>query len=290
MPQYICSKSKMNKAQQIIVFLFRAKLNITAVFSVKKAASMAFKIFCTPFRKPRPVAPPIFLQSLEFDIMVQGTRIHGYKWNESGKRKALIVHGFESRAYNFDRYVVPLIKLGYAVYAMDAKAHGKSEGKTITAPETAAMIKVLEDKVGKFDGFICHSFGGIAVALHQEQYNHPTAKLAFLAPATETATALQKFCDFFRLNDKIRNEMDNIIFRAAGVRSTHYSIKRIMSLIKNPVLWIHDKDDDITPLSDVDPLIDSSPAHIEFMITEGLGHRKIYKDNNVKKKVIDFLS
>jgi hypothetical protein len=26
------------------------------------------------------------------------------------------------------------------------------------------------------------------------------------------------------------------------------------------------------------------------MITEGLGHRKIYKDNRVQKKVIDFLS
>jgi fermentation-respiration switch protein FrsA (DUF1100 family) len=60
--------------------------------------------------------------------------------------------------------------------------------------------------------------------------------------------------------------------------------------LKNPVLWIHDKDDDITPLSDVSPLIDLAPDNIEFMITEGLGHRKIYKDNRVQKKVIDFLS
>lgn len=222
--------------------------------------------------------------------MVGEFKIHGYKWNESANKKALIVHGFESRAYNFDRYVVPLMKLGFAVYAMDAKAHGKSEGKTITAPETAEMIHVLENQVGQFDGFVCHSFGGIAVALHQEKFNNPNAKLVFLAPATETSTALYKFCDFFRLNEKVRNEMEKIIFRSSGVGSSYFSIKRIMIKLKNPVLWVHDKDDDITPLSDVTPLIDSSPANIEFMITEGLGHRKIYKDNKVQRKVIDFLS
>lgn len=251
---------------------------------------MAFDIFCTPYRKPRSVPPPVFTKASEFDIQVNGFRIHGYKWNEDASKKILIVHGFESRAYNFDRYIMPLVKNGFAVYAMDAKAHGKSEGERITAPETAEMIRVLEDNTGRFDGFVCHSFGGISVALHQEKFNNPDAKIAFLAPATETSTALMKFCDFFRLGEGIRNEMEDIIFRASGVRSSHFSIKRIASLIKNPILWIHDTDDDITPITDVTPLIESSPPNIEFMITNGLGHRKIYKENKVHKKVIEFLS
>jgi pimeloyl-ACP methyl ester carboxylesterase len=278
----------MKKAQQLIIFFIRAKIHIVAAFSTKRAARMAFEIFCTPFRKPRPVAPPIFKKGQEFSIIVNGYRIWGHKWNEEADEKILIVHGFESRAYNFDRYISPLIKKGYAVYAMDAKAHGKSEGKTITAPETAEMIKVLEETVGRFNGFICHSFGGISVALYQELNNYPTARLVFIAPATETATALDKFCSFFRLGSSIKEEMDNIIYARAGVRAEHYSIKRIIPKIKNPILWIHDEDDDITPLSDVKPLIDSNPQHVEFMITQGLGHRKIYKENKVQKKVLDF--
>jgi pimeloyl-ACP methyl ester carboxylesterase len=278
----------MKKGQQIIIFLLRAKIHFVAAFSKKKAAQMAFDIFCTPYRKPRPVAPPIFKKSAEFKILVNGFKIHGYKWNENASKKILIVHGFESRAYNFDRYVSPLLKKGYAVYAMDAKAHGLSEGKTITAPETAEMIKVLEDTVGKFDGFVCHSFGGISVALHQEKNNNTTARLVFIAPATETSTALKMFCNFFRLDNTILVEMENIIFKAAGVHSEFYSIKRIIPLINNPVLWIHDRDDDITPISDVMPLIDSNPPNVDFMITEGLGHRKIYKENKVQKRVIDF--
>ena len=278
----------MKKAQQVVIFLLRVKIHFVAAFSKRKAAQMAFDIFCTPFRKPRPVAPPIFKKSTEFSIQVNGFKLIGHKWNENAKSKVLIVHGFESRAYTFDRYISPLMKKGYAVFAMDAKAHGQSEGKTITAPENADMIKVLEATVGKFDGFICHSFGGISVALHQEKNNNPNARLVLIAPATETSTALQKFCDFFRLGDAIREEMDNIIFKASGVRSTHYSIKRIIPMINNPVLWIHDEDDDITPLADVVPLIDTNPHNVEFMITQGLGHRKIYKENKVQKKVIDF--
>lgn len=280
----------MKKAQQLIIFFLRAKLHFVAAFSTRKAANMAFEIFCTPFRKPRSVPPPIFKKAEEFILMVNGFRLHGYKWNEKAVAKVLVVHGFESRAYNFDRYISPLIKKGYAVYAMDAKAHGKSEGKTITAPETAEMISILEEKVGKFDGFICHSFGGISVALHQEKQNNPAARLVFIAPATETATALYKFCSFFRLGKEIQEEMDNIIFRKAGVRASHYSIKRIIPQINNPVLWIHDEDDDITPIEDVQPLIDSNPHHVEFMITQGLGHRKIYKENKVQKRVLDFFT
>jgi hypothetical protein len=61
-------------------------------------------------------------------------------------------------------------------------------------------------------------------------------------------------------------------------------------LLPNPILWIHDKDDDITPLDDVKPIIETNLPNIEFMITSGMGHRKIYKDNQVVKKVVDFIS
>jgi hypothetical protein len=54
-------------------------------------------------------------------------------------------------------------------------------------------------------------------------------------------------------------------------------------------LWCHDKDDDMTPLSDVEPIIEKGYSNFKFFITEGLGHRRIYRDNKVSKEVIDFL-
>lgn len=279
----------MNTAQKLTLFSLKSSIKIASFFSSQWGASVAFNIFCTPYRKPRNVAPPIFEQAKTLSLEVEGLAIHGYQWNPESDKKILILHGFESRAYNFDRYVTPLLNKGYGVVAMDGKAHGNSEGKTTTAPEYAAMIRVLEDKLGKFDGFISHSFGGIALCLYQENHNNPAAKMVLIAPATETKSAIDLFSRFFELNDKIRESIYAFIKKKSGNDISHYSINRIAPKLTNPILWIHDKDDDITPLSDLKPLLELSSANIEFMITEGLGHRKIYKDTAVIKRIIDFI-
>ncbi len=279
----------MNTAQKLTIFSLKSSIKIASFFSPQWGASVAFNIFCTPYRKPRNVAPPIFDQAKTLSVQVEGLAIHGYQWNAESDKRILILHGFESRAYNFDRYVTPLLNKGYGVVAMDGKAHGNSEGKTTTAPEYAAMIKVLEEQLGKFDGFISHSFGGIALCLYQENHNNPAAKMVLIAPATETQSAIDLFSRFFGLNAKIRASIYAYIKKKSGNDISHYSINRIAPKLTNPILWIHDKDDDITPLSDLKPLLELSPANIEFMITEGLGHRKIYKDTAVIKRIIDFI-
>ena len=171
----------MTTAEKLTLFSLKSSIKIASLISSQWGASIAFNIFCTPYRKPRNVPPPIFQQATAFDVQVDGLTIYGYRWNPNALKKILILHGFESRAYNFDRYIAPLLKKGYGVVAMDGKAHGNSEGKTTTAPEYAEMIRVLEQKLGKFDGFISHSFGGIALCLYQETHSNPAAKMV-LAP------------------------------------------------------------------------------------------------------------
>jgi hypothetical protein len=58
----------------------------------------------------------------------------------------------------------------------------------------------------------------------------------------------------------------------------------------NKTLWIHDKNDKITPLSDVEPLMHKNLSHIEYMITSGLGHSRIYKEEEVIEKLVTFLN
>lgn len=280
----------MKTAQQVVLFYLRAKLNLQAAVSTRWAAKTAFKIFSTPYRKPRKIAPPIFEKSKSVHLVVDGMNLYGYSWNAESKKKILIIHGFESRAYNFDRYIQPIINAGFGVYAMDAKAHGKSEGKTITVPEYTAMLKTLEFRVGKFDGYMAHSFGGLAISLYLEAEINENAKIALIAPATETTSAIDLFVRFFRLSNDVKVEINRYIHKKSGNQTEFYSIKRAMHKIKNRVLWVHDADDDITPIADLKPLIENKPPNIEFMLTSGLGHRRIYKDNNVVKKTISFLT
>ena len=269
---------------------FKTKIRLASLASVRWGAQIAFDMFSTPYRKSKKPKPTIFKQAENIKITVNDCQINGYKWNPSANKQLLILHGFESRAYKFDMYIAPLLNKGWGITIMDAKAHGKSEGKQIILSDYVAMIETLEKIYGKFSGYLAHSFGGIAVSLHLEKSPNDDAKLALIAPATETETAILLFSKIVGLKAQVVNTIDDLILEKSGKPTSFYSLKRIVPTLNNKILWVHDQNDKITPLSDVQPLIDQHPRHVEFVNTNGLGHSRIYKEEKVIDRVVDFLN
>src|SRR5690606_27402262 len=107
--------------------------------------------------------------------------------------------------------------------------------------------------------------------------------------ATETSTAIETFFNFLQLDPAIRTEFDKVIIKKGGVTPSWYSIRRAMKHIKAKVLWIHDEEDDTTPLSDALKVKAENHPNIEFVITKGLGHSRIYRENKVTKAITEFL-
>lgn len=280
----------MKLAQKIAVSYFRTKFKLLTVVSSTKAAEKAFGLFCTPQRRNKKPPPKIFEQAEKLAFKFDGITIHGWRWNHGADRKVLIIHGFESSATSFDRYVKPLVKKGYEVLAFDAPAHGKSGSKLITAPLYAKTITEINQRYGPVQSFMAHSFGGLAVSLALEEIHHTSdSRLVLIAPATETTTAINTFFHFLKLDDSLRPEFEKIIIKAGGHPSSWYSIRRAMKLIRAKVLWLHDEDDEITPLADAYKVKEENYPNIQFVITKGLGHRRIYRDNKVSKAIVDFL-
>ena len=54
--------------------------------------------------------------------------------------------------------------------------------------------------------------------------------------------------------------------------------------MKAKILWVHDEDDDITPWDDALKVKERKFSQYRFVITKGLGHRKIYGDFHIKKR------
>lgn len=280
----------MKLAQKIAVSYFRTKFKLLTVVSRTKAAEKAFDLFRTPQRRNKKPPPKIFEQAEKLSFKLDGIIIRGWRWNHPAERKVLIIHGFESSATSFDRYVKPLIKKGYEVLAFDAPAHGKSGSKEITAPLYAKTITEINNRYGPVQSFMAHSFGGLAVSLALEEIHHSIdTRLVLIAPATETTTAINTFFHFLKLDDTLRPEFEKIIIRAGGHPSSWYSIRRAMKHIRAKVLWFHDEDDEITPLTDAWKVKEENYPNIQFVITKGLGHRRIYRDNKVSKAIVDFL-
>jgi pimeloyl-ACP methyl ester carboxylesterase len=281
--------ANMKLSQKLGIAYIRTKFRVLAFTNKRRAAAQAFKLFCTPLAKAKRKAEPKSAEAVKFKL--NNVTIKGHRWNHPQPNKALILHGFSSAANKFDSYIEPLIKKGYEVIAFDAPAHGDSGGKTINVLEYSEMITTIIKEYGPIKNFIAHSFGGIALSLALENYKHnETTKVVFIAPATETTSAIDAAFKMLRIKDKeVRKEFDQLIFSISGKKTTWFSIRRAVKHITAQVLWIHDEDDDVTPLADAVKVKEDKPGNVQFMFTKGLGHRRIYHDVTVKNKIFSFL-
>ena len=241
-------------------------------------------------RKSPRKEPPVFKQGRTFTIDVNGHRVCGHQWNSGGSKKALILHGFESSSKNFDRYISLLIKKNFEVIAVDAPAHGRSSGKRITLPLYLATIERVNTGYGPFDTFIGHSFGALTLAhfLEATKHDHLT-KAVLIAPATETTSTINTFFSVLHLGQEVREEFDKLIHQLSGQWPSHYSVLRAMGNISAQVLWYHDEEDQLTPFSDAVKIKEEGYPNLVFRATKGLGHRRIYRDNEVIKDVMRFI-
>lgn len=279
----------MKFIQKATFLIIRLKLNFISFFSAAKAAEKAFVLFCTPQIKNKSTPPAIFKQATPQELIFQGFLIKGYIWNKGNSKRMIVLHGFESSVVNFDFYITEGVKAGFEVLAFDAQAHGQSEGETITIPEYVALIQAIVAKYGTVHFLIGHSFGGLAIAQYLESVtDQSNVKGVMIAPATETTSAIDGYFSLMKLNKKIRIAFDQLIFNKSGHWPSFYSARRAIQHVYAPILWIHDEDDKITPLADVQKVMEDNHPNIEFMITQGLGHRRIYRNKSVQQKVISF--
>lgn len=280
----------MKFTQRLAIGYVQTKFKLLSVISKRKAAEKAFVVFGTPFMKSVRKAPVKHAEVIHFQLNAK--KMHGYRWNHPQAKKVLILHGFGSAAHKFEDYAIRLIAKGFEVLAFDAPAHGDSEGDTTNAVEYSEMILEIMEKFGPVEYFIAHSFGGISLSLALEQVKHSiNTKLVFIAPATETTSAVEGAFKMLKLKNKtVRNEFDKIIFEYSGKHTEWFSIRRAMKHIKADVLWIHDEEDDITPWKDAEKVKEDKHPNIQFVLTKGLGHRKIYHDDHIKNKVVEFLN
>jgi len=280
----------MKLVQKITIAYIRIRLALLAALSEKKAARKAFDLFCTPMKRTVLPASPLFARAERCTVQVEGVTVHGFRWNKGGGKRVQLVHGYESAAQNFELYVRAFIDKGYEVLAFDAPAHGVSDGRQITLPLYIATLRAIALACGPVDAYLAHSFGGLALVLYLESCPpDDKRRVALVAPATEISTAIDQFFQFLHLGQGVRREFDAFLCRQGHAPATFYAIPRAIGALSGQVLWIHDRDDSTTPLKDVIPVIDKHYPHVHFILTEGLGHRRIYRAGSVIKAVTDFL-
>jgi pimeloyl-ACP methyl ester carboxylesterase len=283
----------MKLKQRLVLGFYKNKLRLLEQISARRAAEAAFKLFCTPYTKRREYkTPAIFNKANKVSFRFGADQVNGFQWwpSSPNNHKILICHGFDSYSYRFDHYIQPLLQNGFEVLAFDAPAHGLSSGKTINAAQYRDTILEICNRFGPVDGIMAHSLGGLAVALALEQMpDHLQKRLVLIAPATESTRAIDTFFNYLPVSNRVKDEFNNIIHEMGGYPAEWYSVSRVVQQLSTPTLWVHDEEDTITPFADMQHLVNMKLAHVEFVITKGLGHSNIYRDKAISSRIISFL-
>lgn len=279
----------MKIGQKLVAGYFRTRLQLLSLFSAQRAAKSAFTLFCTPLLRAGRISPPVFEKGELLQFELEGVTIRGHRWNPAGRRKILIIHGFQSCSGNFAQYITALVDKGYQVLAFDAPAHGMSGGRRINLPLYLAMLSHIHNAFGPIDDFLAHSYGCVAVSHFLETIPHDAStKAVLIAPATETTSTIDSFFAYLRLHNKVRKEFDRVIFELGGHWPAHFSVRRALQHIRASVLWFHDEEDELTPVEDALRARADNLPNVRFRITRGLGHRRIYRDSSIMQEVIEF--
>lgn len=280
----------MTVGQRVTIIYIRTKFKLLSAISKKKAAQQAFQLFCTPPTRDKKELPEIFKDAEKLRFRFGEYDITGYRWNKGKQRKVLIIHGFESSATNFTGYINPLIEKGYEVLAFDAPAHGYSSGKRITAIVYRDLIKYIQENYGPVQSYMGHSLGGFALSLALAEMAHDeNHRAVFIAPSAETSSAISNFFQFLKLDGKVRNEFEKHIEQISGRPVSWFSISRTLKEMQAKILWVHDEDDQVTPFKDALKVKGENYSNVEFVITKGLGHSRIYRDADVINTIVRFL-
>jgi pimeloyl-ACP methyl ester carboxylesterase len=285
----------MKLKQKLAIGYVRAHLHILTLVSPRQAAKKAFSLFCTPRRKSGKKPPPLFDKGEALSFRLGDHAVRGHRWlphqaSTTTLKKVLITHGFESSSRNFEQYVHAFLKKGYEVLAFDAPAHGRSGGRQITLPLYVDMIRTVHDRYGPIHSFMGHSLGGLALSLFLESIPHDrNTRLVLISPPVEMVSAVDRLFQMLELDAGVRTSFDEYAYHHSNRPFSWFSLRRTLHGIRAEVLWLHDEDDDVTPLADTLPVKEDGHPNIRWVTTKGLGHRKIYRDAGVMRQVTDFL-
>lgn len=288
-------------SERMYLQYLRTKFKTLGMVSPPVAGKLAFDLFCTPYPKyKKKKAPAIFNQAKPLHITLKGDgisekgniRIHGFEWKplKPNGQTVLIVHGYASYFYKFDQYIQPLLKEGFRVIGFDAPGHGLSEGKHINIVIYKHAIENIIKELGPIDHFIGHSLGAITLAMIAENIENPIKhKFVLIAPATKTTTTFERYFNMMHLSPAIRSAFNELVEKRSGMPITYFEADRAIENFTGDLLWVHDRDDLVCPYKDLEEFQKKAPKNIKFLITNELGHNKLYKTPEIIDKIVAFL-
>lgn len=255
------------------------------------ATRFLWRIFCRPIKFKTPSREAGFYNKTEqemIDAESVSKKIMLYRIPNDGQR-ILFVHGWNGRSSQFYRIIELLSDHGYDVTAVDLPGHGRSSRSNTNLPEITDLLSEITKSRGPYDGIVCHSFGGVA-ALNSVRRGASCEKLVLISPGIyEIKPMFKTFVGLFGLDEEYyADRLFGLAESLYGTNPGNFGLERFSKQIETETLIIHCEDDK-EALKEIAITLNGDMKNSTLHLTEGLGHRRILRDEKVAKMVLDFL-
>lgn len=250
---------------------------------------LAAFFFARPFRyKLMEREIPVLSQAQKSSVNIKklGKSVFCYHWEGKGP-KIMLMHGWSGRATNFYKIIEALMRLDYDIYAFDAPAHGKSRGLTTNLPEFILTLDSLLSRWGPFEAILGHSGGGFSssyVCADRPEIK----KLILISPFDQSIDLFEKYYELIGLGEKARKLMLDYFFRKTNKNISAFSSSISAQSINAKCMIIHDEYDREVELYNAIN-IEKNLKKGKLIVTQGLGHRRILRDDSVIDQIVSFL-
>jgi len=277
-------------APEIGLTVIRGALRVLSRTAPRIATRVAADLFMKPRRFRTPPREQALLEGAErFEIRAgEDTTIRAWRWGNGPV--VILTHGWEGRGSQMASFVAPLVASGRSVVAFDAPGHGRTDGNRSSLPHFAWALRCVAASVANDapDAIIAHSLGCAATTLALRE-GLTTRRVVFISPPLNPADYTNRFGDILGLEDEIIQRMRLRIEERFLRKWSDYSLAGTARMMTAPLLVIHDRDDQDTLWSEGAALADAWPS-AKMMTTEGLGHRRILREQSVIEAAAKFVA
>jgi pimeloyl-ACP methyl ester carboxylesterase len=251
--------------------------------SPRIAGRIALRLFCTPRRHHRPSWEKQIAERGEALRVGSNLAAHAFG---SGPT-VLLVHGWEGRGTQLGHFVDPLVDAGFRVVALDSPAHGESSGTRTDLIESTEALRKVGRELGPLAAVVAHSFGGAVTTLALER-GLDVASVVLIGSPSSVDDVITRFGALAGVRGAAMRAFREGIERQTGVKIKDVEIFERVARLEVPALIVHDRDDGEVPFHDAERLAARWPG-ATLMPTTGLGHRRILKDDEVIRRVVEFV-
>lgn len=205
---------------------------------------------------------------------------------------ALLVHGWGGHAGQMLALAEVLSAQGLRPVIVEMPAHGRSSGSVTNLPQFARVLEYvtarLQQQGHTLRAVVAHSLSANAGA-YAASRGLAAGRLVLLAPPASPLEYTRLFAHVFGLSEATRAAMQRRIEAREGILMPQFEPAAVGPRIGLPTLVVHDRQDSINRFADGVAYTEAITG-ARLLATEGLGHRKILKDDEVLRQVAAFLA